>query len=167
MDVCLWWHRVSVLAFLARACSLRSFNVWCATKPWLWFLLFDLLLPPSSIPCTSMFTNPPSLPVGQSEERSDGSSSVSGAGAGPGESYVSPASDLVATLGLRHKERLFIFVNRWRVTIATHLDGACVATIVLVWSFSPGTHKQPLFLSINCTIRMKLLHFVCIVLNGG
>ncbi len=78
----------------------------------MWFVLFDPLLPPSSIPCIFTFTIPPSLPVGQSEERSDGSSSGSGAGAGPGESSVSPVSDKVAPLGIRHTEcLLFLLIN--------------------------------------------------------
>lgn len=87
----------------------------CATKPQVWFLLFDPLLPPCPIPCIFTFTIPPSLPVGQSEERSDGSSSGSGAGAGPGESSVSPASDKVAPLGIRLTECLLFFINKCRL----------------------------------------------------
>lgn len=48
--------------------------------------------PPSFLP-SPVFSCLPSLPVGQSEDRSDGSSSGSGAGAGPGESSVLSATD--------------------------------------------------------------------------
>lgn len=122
----LWWDRVSVLAYFKGMLALlirtrvvtfcraalcdQTFSY--ATKPWVWFSLFDPLLPPSSIPCIFMFTIPPSLPVGQSEERSDGSSSGSGAGAGPGESSVSLASDKVSHF--RHTEcLLFFFINKY------------------------------------------------------
>lgn len=61
-------------------------------------------LPFSSIYCHVYH---PSPPVGQSEERSDGSSSGSGAGSGPGESSALPPSDITSP-GIRHFEFLFV-----------------------------------------------------------
>lgn len=77
-----------------------------------------------------MFTIPPSLPVGQSEERSDGSSSGSGAGTGPGESSVYLASDKVAQssswsqwsdLGIRREGLFFSSREVFGITVKSHL----------------------------------------------
>lgn len=72
------------------AMTLCDLTFSCGTKPWLWLLLFNPLLPSFCIPlCFHVYH--PSLPVGQSEERSDGSSS--GSGTGPGESSIFAESE--------------------------------------------------------------------------
>lgn len=62
------------------------------------------------IPFSSIYCHVyhPSPPVGQSEERSDGSSSGSGAGSGPGESSALPLSDITSP-GIRHFGFLFVW----------------------------------------------------------
>lgn len=52
-----------------------------------------------------VFSPLPSLPVGQSEDRSDGSSSGSGAGAGPGESSVLLVTDALGVFLLINGHR--------------------------------------------------------------
>lgn len=132
-------------------------HFWCATKPWVWFLWFDPLLPPSSIPCIFMFTNPPSLLVGQSEERSDGSSSVSGAGAGPGESSERQSRH-TGNQTQRASVLFFIIINKWCITIATHIhdwEEACIGTkLVDTWSscgaqFCPEPSHRHLLLFVH------------------
>lgn len=74
----------------------------CATKPCVW-LLFDT--PPLPFLPSPVFSCLPSLPVGQSEDRSDGSCSGSGAGAGPGESSVLSATDALGVFLLINGHR--------------------------------------------------------------
>lgn len=71
----------------------------------MWLLSFDSLPPPSTMP--SIFILPPSLPLGQSEERSDGSSS--GAGSGPGESCFATERQRCRFLNFISPTKTFFF----------------------------------------------------------
>lgn len=97
----------------------------CTTEPCVW-LLCDLPPPPFFFLPSPVFSCLPSLPVGQSEDRSDGSSSGAGAGAGPGESSVLLATDALGVFllinGHRSNGRTCSPCRQWEVSDVTSAD---------------------------------------------
>lgn len=120
MHLCSWDHEKSTLRGSLCAPLNPACGCYCVISPPPFFFL------PSPV-----FSCLPSLPVGQSEDRSDGSSSGAGAGAGPGESSVLLATDALGVFllinGHRSNGRTCSPCRQWEVSDvssadATHLN---------------------------------------------
>lgn len=119
MDLYLWCNRVSLLWLFIRTCLLcwdsLVYSRWTVQNKLRVIKGFCVRLNPCVVlivrpPFSSIYCHVyhPSPPVGQSEERSDGSSLGSGAGSGPGESSALPLSDITSP-GIRHAGCFFFF----------------------------------------------------------
>lgn len=137
--------------------------------------------PPFFFLPSPVFSCLPSLPVGQSEDRSDGSSSGAGAGAGPGESSVLLATDALGVFllinGHRSNGRTCSPCRQWEVSDVSSADATHLNYVYLedwwlrhLWCGETDSelHRQVCFkcvCNLRCVCELFWFHLLMFVFS--